>query len=126
MRRISLSRIIPILALHCWHLAVGSRTQTTGRCTPKNKSACGRSAIISGESGGHVYCNSRSYQVNNITCMGGHIRDIKVDVGARIKGQALVTMDGSNLSQQQTGAHSKRDLNVTKNYTRWVASLNSN
>lgn len=43
-------------------------------------------------------------QVNNIApAMGGRIREIKVDVGARVaRGQALVTMDRANLSQQQT------------------------
>ncbi len=43
-------------------------------------------------------------KVNNIApAMGGRIREIKVDVGARVsRGQAVVTMDKATLSQQQT------------------------
>lgn len=43
-------------------------------------------------------------KVNNIApAMGGRIRDIKVDVGSYVrKGQAVVIMDKSNLSQQET------------------------
>lgn len=51
-------------------------------------------------------------QVNNIApAMGGRIRDIKVDVGSSVRrGQTLVIMDKSNLSQQETQfATLKRD-----------------
>ncbi|MDD2247664.1 MAG: efflux RND transporter periplasmic adaptor subunit [Proteiniphilum sp.] len=51
-------------------------------------------------------------QVNNIApAMGGRIRRIYVDVGANVRsGQAVVAMDGANLSQQQTQvATLKRD-----------------
>ncbi|MFA7493952.1 MAG: efflux RND transporter periplasmic adaptor subunit [Proteiniphilum sp.] len=50
--------------------------------------------------------------VNNITpAMGGRIRVIHVDVGSRVsKGQAVVTMDAANYSQQETQlATLKRD-----------------
>jgi len=50
--------------------------------------------------------------VNNISpAMGGRIRKINVDVGAYVnKGQALVQMDNTNLSQQETQlATLKRD-----------------
>ncbi len=50
--------------------------------------------------------------VNNIApAMPGRIREIRVDVGSRVaKGQLLVTMDGTNYSQQQTQlATLKRD-----------------
>lgn len=51
-------------------------------------------------------------KVNNIApAIGGRIRDIRVDVGSYVKqGQALVTMDQANLTQQQTQvATLKRD-----------------
>lgn len=114
MRRISLSRIIPILALALLaSCGGGDRTQTTGEEAPqRTKVRVEEVRLFPVDQVVTFTATVEADQVNNIApAMGGRIRDIKVDVGARVsKGQALVTMDGSNLSQQQTQvATLKRD-----------------
>lgn len=106
MRRFIFSRITPFLAVALFASCGGTdRNETTENEAPQRaKVRVERVQVVPVDQISTFTATVEADHVNNIApAMGGRIRDIKVDVGARVaKGQALVTMDRANFSQQQT------------------------
>ncbi|MFA7492994.1 MAG: efflux RND transporter periplasmic adaptor subunit [Proteiniphilum sp.] len=114
MRRYSLLKITPILAAALLaSCGGGDRSGSAeGEATQKTKVRVEKVQLVSVDQISTFTATVEADQVNNIApAMGGRIREIRVDVGTQVRrGQALVTMDKVNLSQQQTQvATMKRD-----------------
>lgn len=114
MRRYSLLRITPLLAVAL--LASCGGADRTGsaesEASQKTRVRVEEVQLVPVDQISTFTATVEADQVNNIApAMGGRIREIKVDVGSQVRrGQALVTMDKANLSQQQTQvATLKRD-----------------
>ena len=114
MKRYSLLRITPLLAVAL--LASCGGADRTGsaesEAIQKTKVRVEEVQLVPVDQISTFTATVEADQVNNIApAMGGRIREIKVDVGSQVRrGQALVTMDKANLSQQQTQvATLKRD-----------------
>lgn len=106
MRRYTLLKITPILAAALLaSCGGGDRSGSAeGEAMQKTKVRVEKVQLVSVDQISTFTATVEADQVNNIApAMGGRIREIKVDVGAQVRrGQALVTMDKSTLSQQQT------------------------
>lgn len=106
MKRYSILTIIPILTAALLASCGGAdRTGSTESDAPQRaKVRVEEVRVVPVDQVSTFTATVEADQVNNIApAMGGRIREIKVDVGARVaRGQALVTMDRANLSQQQT------------------------
>jgi membrane fusion protein (multidrug efflux system) len=114
MRRYSLLRITPLLAVALLaSCGGGDRTKNAeSEASQKTKVRVEKVQLVPVDQISTFTATVEADQVNNIApAMGGRIRGIKVDVGSQVRrGQALVTMDNANLSQQQTQvATLKRD-----------------
>lgn len=114
MRRYSLLRIVPLLAVALLASCGGgeSAKTTESEAPQKTKVRVEKVQLVPVDQISTFTATVEADQVNNIApAMGGRIREIRVDVGAQVRrGQALVTMDKANLSQQQTQvATMKRD-----------------
>ena len=123
MRRFIFSRITPFLAVALFASCGGTdRNETTENEAPQRaKVRVERVQVVPVDQISTFTATVEADHVNNIApAMGGRIRDIKVDVGARVaKGQALVTMDRANFSQQQTQVTTlQRDYERYKDSTR--------
>ncbi len=106
MRRYSVLKITPILAAALL-ASCGGGSGTEGsesEVLQKTKVRVEAVRLVPVEQVSTFTATVEADKVNNISpAMGGRIREIKVDVGARVaKGQALATMDKATLSQQQT------------------------
>ena len=114
MRRYNLLRIVPLLAVALLASCGGgeSAKTTESEAPQKPKVRVEKVQLVPVDQISTFTATVEADQVNNIApAMGGRIREIRVDVGAQVRrGQALVTMDKVNLSQQQTQvATMKRD-----------------
>lgn len=114
MRRYSLLRTIPLLAVALLASCGGGDRSGSAEneASQKTKVRVEKVQLVSVDQISTFTATVEADQVNNIApSMGGRIREIRVDVGAQVRrGQALVTMDKANLSQQQTQvATMKRD-----------------
>ncbi len=114
MRRYSLLRITPLLAVALLaSCGGGDRTgNAESEAIQKTKVRVEEVQLVPVDQISTFTATVEADQVNNIApAMGGRIREIRVDVGSQVRrGQALVTMDKANLSQQQTQvATLKRD-----------------
>lgn len=114
MRRYSLLKITPLLAVAL--LASCGGADRTGSAesetSQKTKVRVEEVQLVPVDQISTFTASVEADQINNIApAMGGRIREIRVDVGSQVRrGQALVTMDKANLSQQQTQvATMKRD-----------------
>jgi len=114
MKRYSLLRITPLLAVALLaSCGGGDRTgNAESEAIQKTKVRVEEVQLVPVDQISTFTATVEADQVNNIApAMGGRIREIRVDVGSQVRrGQALVTMDKANLSQQQTQvATLKRD-----------------
>ena len=106
MRRYSVLKITPLLAAAMLASCGGAdRGGSTENETPeKRRVRVEEVRLMPVDQLSTFTATVEANQVNNIApAMGGRIRTINVDVGARVsRGQALATMDKATLSQQQT------------------------
>ena len=106
MRRYSVLKITPILAAALLTSCGGGSSSegSESEVLQKTKVRVEEVRLVPVDQVSTFTATVEADKVNNISpAMGGRIREIKVDVGARVaKGQALATMDKATLSQQQT------------------------
>ncbi len=121
MKTNNLFKCIPLAAILLLSSCGGKNKNTTAEVKETPKVRVEAVSLVAVDQLSTFTATVESNAVNNIApAIPGRIRNILVDVGSRVaKGQALVTMDGTNYTQQQTQlATLKRD------YERYVELYN--
>lgn len=119
MKMYNLVKFTPFIAILILASCSGfsKKTESTETVKEKQKVKIETVALIPIEQNVSFTATVEPNLVNNISpAMGGRIRKINVDVGAYVsKGQALVQMDNTNLSQQETQL-----VTLKKDYERYL------
>lgn len=121
MKTNNLFKCIPLAAILLLSSCGGKNKNTTAEVKETPKVRVEAVSLVAVDQLSTFTATVEANAVNNIApAIPGRIRNILVDVGSRVaKGQALVTMDGTNYTQQQTQlATLKRD------YERYVELYN--